>query len=168
MSKCDQVGAQLITHLDCIKKNKYSIKIKRTVANTGNKCTALNTPVITKQPRPRCHLICIGIPMFKIRWSENRVIFNMGIPIPGKDGLDIETGPSFCDLNCPQHHWWMGQAHQILPTTCTDPWQPPTCFFVRNHNKYICIFYHFSTLIWYRELKSFLIENKEPYIEHCQ
>ena len=31
--------------------------------------------------------------MWKIRLSHNRLIFNMGIPIPGKDGLYIETGP---------------------------------------------------------------------------
>ena len=32
----------------------------------------------------------IGIPMLKIRRSRDRLIFNMGIPIPGKDGLYIE------------------------------------------------------------------------------
>ena len=31
--------------------------------------------------------------MLKIRRSHDRLIFNMGIPIPGKDGLYIETGP---------------------------------------------------------------------------
>ena len=31
--------------------------------------------------------------MLKIRWSCDRLIFNMEIPIPGKDGLYIETGP---------------------------------------------------------------------------
>ena len=41
----------------------------------------------------RCHLISIGIPMLKIRWSHDRPIFDMGIPIPGKDGLYIETDP---------------------------------------------------------------------------
>ena len=30
--------------------------------------------------------------MLKIRRFHDRLIFNMGIPIPGKDGLDIETG----------------------------------------------------------------------------
>ena len=33
------------------------------------------------------------IPTLKIRRSNNRLIFNMGIPIPGKDGLYIDTGP---------------------------------------------------------------------------
>ena len=33
------------------------------------------------------------IPMLKIRRPNGRLIFNMGIPIPGKDGLYIETGP---------------------------------------------------------------------------
>ena len=40
-----------------------------------------------------CRLTSIGIPMLKIRRSHDRLIFNMGIPIPGKDGLYIETGP---------------------------------------------------------------------------
>ena len=31
--------------------------------------------------------------MLKIRRSHDRLIFNMGIPIPGKDGLYIEMGP---------------------------------------------------------------------------
>ena len=31
--------------------------------------------------------------MLKIRRSRDRLIFNMGIPIPGKDSLYIETGP---------------------------------------------------------------------------
>ena len=31
--------------------------------------------------------------MLKIRRSRDRLIFNMGIHIPGKDGLYIETGP---------------------------------------------------------------------------
>ena len=41
----------------------------------------------------RCRLNSIRIPMLKIRRSCDRLIFNMGIPIPGKDGLYIETGP---------------------------------------------------------------------------
>ena len=35
----------------------------------------------------RCRLTSIGIPMLKIRQSRDCLIFNMGIPIPGKDGL---------------------------------------------------------------------------------
>ena len=31
--------------------------------------------------------------MLKIRRSRDRLIFNMGIPMPGKDNLYIETGP---------------------------------------------------------------------------
>ena len=31
--------------------------------------------------------------MIKIRRSGDRLIFNMGIPIPEKDGLYFETGP---------------------------------------------------------------------------
>ena len=33
--------------------------------------------------------------MLRIRWSNNRLIFNIEIPIPGKDGIYIETGLSF-------------------------------------------------------------------------
>ena len=36
---------------------------------------------------------CIGIPMLKIRRSCNRLVFNMGILIPGIDSLYIETRP---------------------------------------------------------------------------
>ena len=35
----------------------------------------------------------MAIPMLKIRRPNGHLIFNMGIPIPGKDGLYIETGP---------------------------------------------------------------------------
>ena len=35
--------------------------------------------------------------MLKVRRSRDRLVFNMGIPIPGKDGLYIETGPRSWD-----------------------------------------------------------------------
>ena len=38
------------------------------------------------------------VPMLKIKQSCNNLIFNMGIPIPGKDDLYIETLES--------HHLW--------------------------------------------------------------
>ena len=38
-------------------------------------------------------LTSIAIPVLKIRRSRDHPIFNMGIPIPGKDGLYIETKP---------------------------------------------------------------------------
>ena len=41
----------------------------------------------------RCRLTSIWIPIIKIRRSRDRLIFNMVIPIPGKDGIYIETGP---------------------------------------------------------------------------
>ena len=40
-----------------------------------------------------CHLTSNGIPMLKIIRSHHSFIFNMGIPIPEKDGLYIEMGP---------------------------------------------------------------------------
>ena len=37
--------------------------------------------------------------MLKIRRSHDRLMFNMGIPIPKKDGLNITTGLSVaCDM----------------------------------------------------------------------
>ena len=40
--------------------------------------------------------------MLKIRRSRDRLIFNIGIPIPGKDGLYIETGPGcVCNIGHP-------------------------------------------------------------------
>ena len=39
--------------------------------------------------------VSIGIPILKIGRSCDRLIFNMGIPIPGNDGLYIETGSWF-------------------------------------------------------------------------
>ena len=51
--------------------------------------------------------------MLKIIWSRDRLIFNMGIPIPGKDGLYIETGPRVLEaymegagLNIYDTHRW--------------------------------------------------------------
>ena len=41
----------------------------------------------------RCHLTKIGIPMLKIRWSCDCIIFNMGIPIPGNTFFIIRQGP---------------------------------------------------------------------------
>ena len=35
----------------------------------------------------------IGITMKKIKWSDDRLVFNMGIPILEEDCLYIETGP---------------------------------------------------------------------------
>ena len=43
----------------------------------------------------RRHLTNIGIPMLEVRRSHDRLILNSRIPIPGKDGLYIETGPRF-------------------------------------------------------------------------
>ena len=40
----------------------------------------------------RCRLTSLRFPMLKIRLSHDRLIFNMGISIPGKDGFYIEMG----------------------------------------------------------------------------
>ena len=54
-----------------------------------------------------CRLTSIGTPISMISWSHDHLIFNMGIPIPAKDFLYIETGPEsyilhwyiFCSIN---------------------------------------------------------------------
>ena len=46
--------------------------------------------------------------MLKIRRSRDRLIFNMGIPIPGKDGLYIETGPWIHPSLAPSHQYMDG------------------------------------------------------------
>ena len=52
----------------------------------------LNRTLATKS-QYKDHLTSIGIIMLKIRRSRDRLIINMGILIPGKDGLYIETRP---------------------------------------------------------------------------
>ena len=42
----------------------------------------------------RCHLTSRGIPMLKIRWSCDRLIFNMWIPIPGRNGIILCIRPA--------------------------------------------------------------------------
>ena len=44
------------------------------------------------------HHPSIAIPMLEIRRSRDRLIFNMGIPIP--DGLYIEMGPKLIQIEC--------------------------------------------------------------------
>ena len=43
-------------------------------------------------------LLGMAIPMLKIRRPTGRLIFNMGIPIPGKTVFLIETGPCYCNV----------------------------------------------------------------------
>ena len=47
-------------------------------------------------------------------YLTDRLIFNIGIPIPGKDGLYIETGPWRCDWNIP------GEIDQRHGHRCPD------------------------------------------------
>ena len=54
--------------------------------------------------------------MFKIRRSWDRLIFNMGIPIPGKDSLYIETGPWCFPVACSS-----GLLHVVL-SHCSCMW----------------------------------------------
>ena len=51
--------------------------------------------------------------MLKIRRSRDRLISNMGIPIPGKDGLYIETVPRY-----PVPYLYNLLQHVVLNTAC--------------------------------------------------
>ena len=48
----------------------------------------------------------IEIPMLKIRRSCNRLIFNMGIPVPGKMVFILRQGPWY-QLSCPWGCRWI-------------------------------------------------------------
>ena len=77
----------------------------------------------------RC-LSNIGILMLKTRRSRDCLIFNMGIPIPGKEGLYIETRPwsvwfhgiQMAPLDLYHYHWhylnqcWYDWLTQICGT----------------------------------------------------
>ena len=69
----------------------------------------------------RC-LISIEIPIIKIRRSQDRLIFNMGIPIPRKDGLYIDTEP-----------WWRKACY----VSSSSPGQNGPHF---SDNIFSCIF----------------------------
>ena len=70
--------------------------------------------------------------MLKVRRSRDRLIFNMGIPIPGKDGLYIETGP-----------WGFVCALWDIP---------PKCIYLNAESREI-LFPHNSCLSWSIVLK---------------
>ena len=62
--------------------------------------------------------------MLKMRRSRNRLIFNMGIPIPGKDCLYIETGPCYLQAGVLDTLTEMPQESPPLsPVACSPP--PP-------------------------------------------
>ena len=47
----------------------------------------------------RCHLTSIGIPIIKIRWSNDHLIFMIVIPMPGKIDFILKQGPGVWELN---------------------------------------------------------------------
>ena len=78
--------------------------------------------------------------MLKIRRSHNRLIFNVGIPIPGIDGLNIETGPwrwhghQTARLAGKRKHFWghsychtLAQLHHPWVTAVTANYQLGEC-----------------------------------------
>ena len=72
----------------------------------------------------RC-LTTTGTPMLKIRRSRDRLILDMGIPIPGKDGLYIETGPDSLYSFYMTFHVNIGDFphfHCFKHLLCLDQW----------------------------------------------
>ena len=64
-------------------------------------------------------------PMWKIRRSRDRLIFNMGIPIPGKDNLYTEMGFRwFCF--CFQLRYHILWAPSQTWPACQETWQEET------------------------------------------
>ena len=61
-------------------------------------------------------LLGMAIPMLKIRRPTGRLIFNMGIPIPGKTVFYIETGPCFFCA----HGLWIPTP--LNPECCGQTW----------------------------------------------
>ena len=57
--------------------------------------------------------------MLKIRRSSDCLIFNIGIPIPGKDGLYIETPPGSCLVRHPMRVNSENYAHDTI-LFCSD------------------------------------------------
>ena len=57
----------------------------------------------------RCHLTSLEIPMLKIRWSCDHLIFNMGIPIPWKMIFILRRGAGGVGGPAILHdslYWW--------------------------------------------------------------
>ena len=98
-----------------------------------------------------CRLTRIGIPMLKIRRSHDRLIFNMGIPIPGKDGLYIETGLRSLHSNTclvslvisrlipePRRAWYLFQWRAQFMASCISwPWDTYFAWIVPSRNPLI-------------------------------
>ena len=81
-------------------------------------------------------LLGMVIPMLKIRRPTGRLIFNMGIPIPGKTVFYIETGPRTTHLWAP-----------LLCKFCVEKW---AWYFTQTHtHTHIYIYIYMSYLSWY-------------------
>ena len=72
----------------------------------------------------------MGIPMLKIRRQLGRLIFNMGIAIPGKTVFLIETAPmpSLCDIGLfirdRKVTYHVTDGHETTNTTTDDSSHP--------------------------------------------
>ena len=80
--------------------------------------TALHVICVGKPPGPRLNIKTVfpryGIPMLKIRWSWDRLIFEMGIPILARRHLYIEMAPQACSLFTHWTNWGRNKMSAIL------------------------------------------------------
>ena len=77
------------------------ISITMIIQLCGNLIFLIQIPLLASQGAVSIRktvLLGMAIPMLKIRRPTGRLIFNMGIPIPGKTVFLIETGPSISKL----------------------------------------------------------------------
>ena len=103
--------------------------------------------------------------MLKIRRSHDRLIFIMGIPIPGKDGFYIETGPClpwvppWCGLLlCPVVPL-PASAHREPISANTDPWGTPST----SCSKCKGGIHHLSDMGWSLDHNCRLPHHREPW-----
>ena len=90
--------------------------------------------------------------MLKIRRSRDRLIFSMGIPIPGKDGLYIATGPWI--IWASSHPvwtgiWHIGQKRIILKRNDTMITMIPCQIIMYDSSHFMISLQYFNT--WHEE-----------------
>ena len=84
-------------------------------------------------------LLGMAIPMLKIRRPTGRLIFNMGIPIPGKTVFYIETGPWFLSFWMLSHQLF---SPSVVRLTCSSFLSLTSSLFY----SLICVFFLFDFL----------------------
>ena len=110
--------------------------------------------------------------MLKIRRSRDRLIFNMGIPIRGKDGLYIEFGPrkrlinevgDCCITSSKSDQVHRGSFREVIGSF--DPCRAGYNLRKKKKKK-IYVFNHFKTMTWHRLLKFSIMGDNGPFIEY--